>query len=360
MNFKKHLQKSRNLYYIMNMKKKILSIEVVLVISLCFPAMAQAAIGIDTKSKAMKETLGQLETSPSQHTSQTTTSLPQKQSSSEIEIAQENNSTQIKESDSRLAGASTTNPSIYYTSEGLFKKHTGQLGPEVSYIQYKEPGLIKETGMMYGLAGSYAYHENIMAKLEGRIAYGQVKYDGSGKIDDINDYIGEARGLVGYDFQICEASALTPYVGAGYRYLNDDLSGKVSTTGANGYDRESNYIYSPIGLEALVRFDNGWAVGASAEYDYFWWGKQISHLSDVNSAFNDPENRQKKGYGIQGSLRLLKKSEKINFLFEPFIRYWNIKQSRDAEETLNGAFNGYVYEPKNNSTEAGAKFAVEF
>jgi hypothetical protein len=36
----------------------------------------------------------------------------------------------------------------------LYKKHTFELGPEISYISYKEPGVMKEKGMMYGLVGS--------------------------------------------------------------------------------------------------------------------------------------------------------------------------------------------------------------
>jgi hypothetical protein len=34
-------------------------------------------------------------------------------------------------------------------------KHTFELTPEIFYFTYKEPGVMKETGMMYGLLGSY-------------------------------------------------------------------------------------------------------------------------------------------------------------------------------------------------------------
>ena len=39
----------------------------------------------------------------------------------------------------------------------LYKKHTFELAPEISYRTYKEPGVMKEKGMMYGLVGSYTY-----------------------------------------------------------------------------------------------------------------------------------------------------------------------------------------------------------
>ena len=49
----------------------------------------------------------------------------------------------------------------------LLKKHTFELAPEISYRIYKEPGVMKEKGMMYGLVGSYTYHNKLMLKAEG-------------------------------------------------------------------------------------------------------------------------------------------------------------------------------------------------
>jgi len=58
----------------------------------------------------------------------------------------------------------------------LYKKHTFELGPEISYITHKEPGVMKEKGMMYGLIGSYTYHNKIMLKAEGKGSVGKVDY----------------------------------------------------------------------------------------------------------------------------------------------------------------------------------------
>ncbi|MBU3933114.1 MAG: autotransporter outer membrane beta-barrel domain-containing protein [Candidatus Omnitrophica bacterium] len=240
------------------------------------------------------------------------------------------------------------------------KVHTWELGTEISHITYKEPGVMEEKGMMYGIVGSYAYHNKLMLKAEGKGSWGQVDYKNSGTIDSINDYILEFIGLGGYDFSVFTATTLTPYIGIGYRYLNDDSSGKISSTGAHGYERESNYIYSPIGVEVITPLKNDWSVGATAEYDLFWWGKQKSHLSDVLSGLNDLENRQNKGYGIRGSIKVQKKLSKLDLVIEPYVRYWNIKKSKDADITYHGTKIGYGYEPKNNSTEIGCKFAAKF
>jgi hypothetical protein len=237
------------------------------------------------------------------------------------------------------------------------QKHTWELGPEISYIEYKEPGVMKEKGMMYGIVGSYTYHDKLMLKAEGRFSYGQVDYSSptSGTMDNIDDYIFEFRGLGGYYFPVSKASFLTPYTGIGYRYLNDDMSGKVTSTGAYGYERESNYIYSPIGVEFITDLKNGWSFGAMAEYDIFWWGKQRSHLGDI-PGYYDIENDQKKGYGCRGSIKVQKKGEKLDFVIEPFIRYWNIK---DSKITVDPAGRSWI-EPKNHSTEYGINLVVRF
>ena len=238
-------------------------------------------------------------------------------------------------------------------------KHMWDLGTEISYIKYREPGVMEEKGMMYGIVGSYTYHNNFMLKADGRFSYGQVDYKNSGTLDNIDDYILELRGLGGYDFSVFTAFTLTPYIGIGYRYLNDDMKG-VSSTGSLGYERESNYLYSPIGVEIITSLNNDWSVGATLEYDFFWKGIQKSYLSDAIASLNDIENGQNDGYGLRGSLKFQKKNEGINFVIEPFIRYWNIKKSEETTITYSGTIIGYGYEPKNNSTEIGCKLAVEF
>ena len=98
---------------------------------------------------------------------------------------------------------------------------------------------------------------------------------------------------------------------------------------------------------------SSWSLGAIIEYELFWWGKQISHLSDVDPGFSDPENYQKVGYGARGSIMLERKGRNINLAIEPFIRYWNIGKSKKDDVYLNGAYYGYWYDAKKNTTEIG-------
>jgi hypothetical protein len=142
---------------------------------------------------------------------------------------------------------------------------------------------------------------------------------------------------------------LTPYFGLGYRYLSDEASKDPA-----GYDRESNYFYSPLGLELTTKLSNGWSIGATVEHDIFWFGKQINHFSDM-----DITNDQTEGYGIRGSIKLCKEMEKVNLVIEPFVRYWDISKSEESTVVLPGAIMAF-WEPDNTSTEYGVNVAVEF
>jgi hypothetical protein len=238
---------------------------------------------------------------------------------------------------------------------------TWELGAELSGIAYKEPGVMKQDGVMYGIAGAWTKHyDGSMLKAEARFSYGQVDYENSGTLDDIDDFMLEFRMLGGKELPVSKSSTITAYAGFGYRYLRDDMSGRTTSTGAAGYVRESNYYYIPIGVEALTRLEQGWSLGAVLEYDLFLWGKQVSYLSDANSNFSDIENDQNDGYGWRGSIKLRKKGRGKEYVIEPFIRYWDIEQSESQDVFYNGVLWGYGYEPKNNSRELGIKLSVIF
>lgn len=244
------------------------------------------------------------------------------------------------------------------------KRHTLEIKPEISYIIYKEPSVMKSRGMMHGLIGSYIYHRGIMLKAEGKGSWGRVDYHNSGSIDNIRDYMLEFRGLGGWDLSLLKEISMTPYIGIGYRYLNDDSSGKVSSIGAHGYERESNYIYNPLGLEFNIDTKVNWLITQTVEYDYFWGGKQKSHLSDVSPLITNISNRQRKGYGFRASLGFRKQFKAVEFAFGPFIKYWSIKKSEEEvffdfiTDPANPVWIGW--EPKNRSKEMGIFMSLKF
>ncbi len=257
---------------------------------------------------------------------------------------------------------------------------TFEMGTEVSHIRYAEPSFMKDKGYMYGIFSSATYRtsennhirsikdiftdENKinMFKIDGKFSWGTVDYEseGTGTIDNITDYMLELRGVTGYDISVFQSSRITPYVGFGFRYLNDDSGGETSTTGQFGYEREANYFYLPIGLETRTPFNGGWALDMIFEYDVFLGGKQKSHLGDAVAGLGIVKSEQKKGFGLRGSFKIKKETEKMDFYVEPFIRYWKIDDSEVSAITYNGVVVGFGLEPENNSTEYGIKLGLQF
>ena len=240
-----------------------------------------------------------------------------------------------------------------------------EFGPELSYIKYEEPDIMEEKGLLYGVFGTYTarFPEKIVLGADARFSFGPLDYDSinTGSVDDIDDFLFEIRGTSGYDLSVLESTRLTPYIGLGYRFLRDELGGKVSTTGALGYDRESSYFYLPIGVQTMSPLSDGWFLGFNIEFDVFLDGQQESELGDFFAGLDTLENNQNDGYGIRGSVKLAKSSEKFDGFIEPFVRYWNIDQSDIKAVTYSGTPVGLVgYEPKNNSIEVGARVGVHF
>ncbi len=236
--------------------------------------------------------------------------------------------------------------------------HVVEIAPELYSFVYKEPDVMREKGLMGGIAASYAYHDDIMFKVEGRYFYGKVDYENSGNIDGIRDSGFEVRLLGGYDFKPTNTLTITPSIGFGYRYLKDDMGGRISSTGAGGYSRESNYYYSPIGIEAVQIINNQWSVGGVLEYDYFWEGVQQSNLRDVG--LNNVRNEQHSGYGLRASF-IAKRMTGWGYLaLEPFIRYWKIEKSAEQIVAVSGDSILIGYEPTNNTTEIGLRLGIGF
>lgn len=237
------------------------------------------------------------------------------------------------------------------------------VGPEVSHITYKEPGVMTEKGWFYGITGSYTLKTDITQNLklavepEFKLARGEVKYSSpvSGDMSGIDDTLFEARLLGGVEWAVAKDMALNPYTGFGYRSLVDDSGGKTTSTGALGYERWIRYYYIPVGVVYSYNLSDGWKLKAQAEYDFFVRGYVKSYLGYI-PGYNDVENTQKDGYGLKGAIEVSKKFGSFSVAAKPYIKYWNIKDS----ETTTDSYGRVWIEPKNRSTEIGLGLIVNF
>jgi hypothetical protein len=244
------------------------------------------------------------------------------------------------------------------------KRPTGtdffELGTEIFYLLYQEPGYMENKGFLYGLVGTYEYHNRIMLGLESRAALGQVDYDSenTGSAADNDEFLYEGRLLLGYDIDKGK-SRTTPFIGFGYRYLFDDSSGSLSTTGAAGYTRHSNYLYSPIGIKTVCPLEHEWTLNVTTEFDIFWFGKQFSEIGDALPGHPTVENEQNEGLGFRTAFDFVKEFKSVNMSIGAFYRFWWVNDSETDSVVYNSTIRTYI-EPRNRTHEIGGKIAIQF
>lgn len=240
--------------------------------------------------------------------------------------------------------------------------NSSELGLEISSYRYEEVNngtfFMSNEGNKVGIAGGFSQRldEDWFWGADARLAHGYVSYSsaGSGSKGSNPDIITEIRITGGKDHYV-DSQVLAPYFGLGYRKLFNDLRG-YSTSGAAGYRRLSEYYYLPLGITHRLRLSPQARFSTSLEYDLLLVGQQQSYMSDVNAASNDPLNMQRQGYG----LRLMAAYETFHWSAGAFLHYWNIADSDQALQTLNGAPYGLVREPQNTTREVGVQFKLRF
>jgi len=261
-------------------------------------------------------------------------------------------------------------------SDVITRVNSVDLGSEIFYYRYEEPSPvgIKNQGPMYGFYANYAYRpaapnffNNFLTNvyfLQARYASSRVlEYSGDGTIKNKHDEADEFRGLIGKDYYLGTDSMVTPYFGFGYRYLIDHGNGETNGLGQYSYDRKSHYYYLPLGVDVVINLPDNWEVDPNVEYDILLSGYQKSFFSDGDqfTGFNNPDvvDHQDHGFGVRGSVKFLKRGPMVDFYVEPYVRFWNIDQSKTEAAVVDGSLGGWV-EPKNNTLEIGSKFGIQF
>jgi hypothetical protein len=255
---------------------------------------------------------------------------------------------------SELTFAQYVNARLRNISSSLETKSGFAIGGQLFDYKYEEPTVMNTKGTKMGVfvdltsrTGNSWYWT-----LGGRYARGDVTYTGSGTKKDNPDSLWELRFIWGRDLKVWK-HALSPYAGVGYRTLYNDLRG-VSSTGAVGYRRDSQYFYVPLGLTYRIPLGPIYRLSFNGEYDYFIEGRQKSYLmTDTGLWFDDPVNKQRKGHGTKFNIWF----EKSNWAYGAFVNHWDIGQSQ-INYYLGGA--SYVYEPANNTKEVGFQFKYQF
>lgn len=240
------------------------------------------------------------------------------------------------------------------SADPLVTRRGWEIGAQLSDYRYEEPNIgAKIWGAKVGVTGAYTFTSagHWFFKIDGRNAYGSLKYEGSGTEDSVPDWIFETRGVLGKDFLPRSGVSLSPFAGLGYRYLYNDLRGTTST-GAAGYQRYSQYLYAPLGLTSRINVNGQWVLAPTIEYDYFIRGRQKTQFTDIGRGFSDANNTQNKGYGY----RLSVMAENGSWAFGPWMNYWSIEDS----DIVPIGFGVRGLEPKNETREYGLQLKYRF
>lgn len=239
------------------------------------------------------------------------------------------------------------------------------VGPEVFYHYYEEPGLMRNYGPQFGAYGSAAYLglSRVRLAMEASFAAGRVTYDGAygdgtPLKDDVRNSILHLRTRAGWDFNFSlgriERIRLTPYAGAGYRYLVN----RLDDLGQGGYKREQTYYYLPAGIELFFQVPDVpyLTLGFQAEFDFFLRGKHtagpiVGWRGDRAKNFT-----QDSGWGLRLSHRQhWAVFDEMDLFLELYFQYWDVDDSTRLRQGL------YTWwEPANTTSEAGLRLGAAF
>lgn len=249
---------------------------------------------------------------------------------------------------------------LYLSKSINLASQTGiELGGQISNYRYQEgPNIMHETGIKGGITATAtkSLDSGFFVAADTRFAFSANDYSSphSGTKSGIPDFLGEIRLFGGKDF-VFDKFALSPYAGLAYRNLYNDSRG-VFSSGANGYRRDSQYFYMPIGITARFRITEASRISTNLEYDQLIEGWQKSYLSDANSILPNPSNGQYGGYGLRGSTMY----ERSSWSIGPFFNYWNINQSATNCGLVFGVFPFCGVEPHNQTIEYGLQARYRF
>jgi hypothetical protein len=76
------------------------------------------------------------------------------------------------------------------------------------------------------------------------------------------------------------------------------------------------------------------------------------------------KNDQEDGWGARGSIKIVKSFGNVDFLIQPYYRFWNLKDA-DLIEFLQCLYSydfdyDWLKEPKNSTTEWGTRVGISF
>jgi hypothetical protein len=236
--------------------------------------------------------------------------------------------------------------------------------------------VVRDDGGFVGIGATYVetIGGGVLLRARLNVALGSVDYRGpaggidgfaaqDSRIDDVSQSFGQLELHLAKDFALGGAT-LTPFVGIGSRYLEDESGGETTEDGLLGYDREVSFAYVPIGMSARLPLSSSRAATLvlSGQYNIVTHGTAESKFSRIDPSFPDVEVDLEGGSGFELSALVSLPLGSRSVSFGPFVRRWSIDRSRSfvLADPEGGGDAIEFFEPTNDTTEFGLRAAFGF
>jgi len=145
----------------------------------------------------------------------------------------------------------------------------------------------------------------------------------------------------------CQHNRVCGSIGYALRYLDNDSSLSVTSTGNVGYERENFLHLIPLGLSYKHNLFLPEVNAVTMQAKYYWLldGWQISHISRFGCS-RDLKNKQNTGYGVEASLRMYVPNS--TWFYGASFQYWSIDASDVVTVPCFGSLN-VGSEPENQT-----------
>jgi hypothetical protein len=171
----------------------------------------------------------------------------------------------------------------------LPKTHQYILGFQVSNFYYQEPGLMNDSGYLYGLVFQYLNQRKpgMQFRVDGEFAMGTLNYvghfmDGSpAQFNGERFRIFEVNATWARDTYQAPPMVFSPFYGLGYRSTFDNKDNE------SDYRRDYYYLYGTFGLQWRFRHSSKASSKIRAGLSPLFGGSNKTYLSDFDADFPD-------------------------------------------------------------------------
>jgi hypothetical protein len=227
------------------------------------------------------------------------------------------------------------------------KEHQFAVGLMASNFYYQEPGLMKDSGYLYGVGLQYLYQMNstLQFRVDGELSAGTLTYDGHFMDGSPAKFEGEQFRIFAIDttwakdIYTDEPSVFGPFYGAGYRSTYD------SKDNDSDYRRDYFYVYGIFGLQYRTKHSSQAASNLRLGLNYLVGGINRTYLSDFDPDLPDVTLSYNSGTAVKIAYeytRLLQDSKKL-IVGLAYTR-WSVAPSQIARTPV-----GNFVEPANDT-----------